>query len=397
MVDLFRYRHWDLVSKRWLYFVISGVMLLAGMFALATRGLNFGVDFKGGGLLTYRIDGRLSSDQSSRLVTELRESLEEQGVVSEVKMSPATAADRGGDSIIILAKLRSKNSQQELDSNREKVIEPTVVTMLGKQQLKIAPGHANQPNSPESIAMIDGSVSKEFIQSAIVALVFGSLLIMLWIGIRYNIGGFGFRYSAGSIIALLHDLLVLIGIFAILRDYLQVNSPFIAALLTILGYSIHDTIIIYDRIRENIRLRKGRTFAETVNISLLETLARSVNTVLTVVLTLLALFFFGGPTLRDFVAALLIGMIVGTYSSIFIASQLLVSWANGKEKLMPTDPQYAIPEPASISDTAPAVATATAAPSAARTEIVTKPAAPPTASREAIQRARQAGKTSKRR
>lgn len=395
MVDLFRYRHWDLVSKRWLYFVISGIVLLAGMISLATRGLNLGVDFKGGGLLTYRIDGRLSSAQSSRFVTELRDSFEQQGVVSEVKMSPATnKKDR--DSIIILAKLSGKNTQQKLDAKREKVIEPTLVTMLGKLQHKIVPGIANQPNSPESTEMIAGSVSDEFIQSGIVALVFGSLLIMLWIGIRYNIGGFGFRYSAGSIIALLHDILVLIGIFAILREYLQVNSPFIAALLTILGYSIHDTIIIYDRIRENLRLRKGRTFAETVNISLLETLARSVNTVLTVLFTLLALFFFGGPTLRDFVAALLIGIVVGTYSSIFIASQLLVSWSKGKEKFMPTDAQFAVPEPASISDAAPAVATAPATPTAPRTVTGTKPAAP-TASREAMQRARQAGKTSKRR
>ena len=224
MVDLFRFRHWDLVSKRGIYFAISGLMLLAGMIALATRGLNFGVDFKGGGLLTYRIDGNLSSKNGSRLVTELRDSLEEQGIVSEVKLSPA-AVDSGGDSIIILTKLSSKNSQNELDLKRDKVIGPAVKATLAKYQHKIIPGLKNQPDSPESTEMISGSVSKELINYGIVALVFGSLLIMLWIGIRYNIGGFGFRYSAGSIIALLHDLLVLVGIFAILRDYLQVKQP----------------------------------------------------------------------------------------------------------------------------------------------------------------------------
>ena len=165
-------------------------------------------------------------------------------------------------------------------------------------------------------------------------------------------------------------------------------------MLTILGYSIHDTIIIYDRIRENIRLRKGRTFAETVNISLLETLARSVNTVLTVIFTLLALFFFGGPTLRDFVAALLIGIIVGTYSSIFLASQLLVTWSKGKEKLMPSDPEYATPGIVTINDGVPAPATGAAI---IDTVVKGQTTTTPTASREAIQRARQAGKTSKRR
>ena len=392
MVDLFRYHHWDLVSKRWLYFTISVIVLLAGMIALVTRGLNLGVDFKGGGLVTYRIDGMMPAGQSGKIVSEIRETLEENGVVSEVKVSPASV-DGGGDSLIILAKLKSRNSQEELDTKISNTIEPTVIEILKSHELSIAPGIAGIENSPESIEMVDGSVSRELIKNGIVALVFGSILIMIWIGIRYNIGGFGFRYSAGGIIALLHDLLIMIGIFAILRDYLQVNSPFIAALLTVLGYSIHDTIIIYDRIRENIRLRKGRTFAETVNISLLETLARSVNTVLTVMFTLLALFFFGGPTLRDFVAALLIGMVVGAYSSIFVASQLLVSWSKGKDKLMLKEGETLAPEATTLA-AKPQPAIAGNAPSGAIPE---KSATTPTASRDAIQRARQAGKTSKRR
>jgi preprotein translocase subunit SecF len=187
-------------------------------------------------------------------------------------------------------------------------------------------------------------------------------------------------------VALLHDLCTLVGMFAVLRFWLQVNSPFIAALLTVLGYSIHDTIVIFDRIRENLRLRKGRTFAETVNISLLETLARSVNTILTVLLTLLALLFFGGSTLRDFVAAMLIGVIVGGYSSIFVASQLLVSWSKGKEReILPVGETMA---GLIAKETIAAPVTAGVAPTVTMTQ------AP--ASVSAVQRARQAGKTAKR-
>jgi len=129
---------------------------------------------------------------------------------------------------------------------------------------------------------------------------------------------------------------VLIGAFAILHK--EVNSPFVAVLLTVVGFSVHDTVVIFDRIRENLKLRKGATFAETTNISLLETMARSVNTVLTVLFTVFALYFLGGHTLRDFALGLIIGMTSGAYSSIFNASQILVVWKKREErgrKLLP--------------------------------------------------------------
>jgi preprotein translocase SecF subunit len=259
--------------------------------------------------------------------------------------------------------------------------------------MALAPGVHNIIGSPASEDRVGKAISNELIYNAIIAIIIGSFLIFCWIMVRYNIGGSGWKYSAGGILALIHDLCITVGMFAILRHFLQVNSPFIAAFLTVLGYSIHDTIVIYDRIRENLRLRKGRTFAETVNISLLETLARSVNTVLTVMFTLLALFFFGGSTLRDFVAALLIGVTVGAYSSICIASQLLVSWAKGKDRVIL--PLGQTLQTATAGAPTPTMAqTVPIAPAASIIPSNGTAAVPPTA--ESIQRARQAGKTSKR-
>ncbi len=413
MVDLFRNRHWDLVSKRGWYYVISALLLLVGVVALITNhaktgeALNYGIDFKGGGLVSYRVEGELPSAQHASIIHDLRTALDEAGVESEIQVSPGGMSS-SGDVIIVRTLLKNMPDEQKndyLNKQIQETITPAVEQVLAKHDAKLAvtilTEKATDPLTGEETdvtkeiktegqEVVTGTVSKELLNNGILALILGTLLILGWIYIRYNIGGFSWRFAVASIIALVHDILTLIGMFALLHNYLQVNSPFIAALLTVLGFSIHDTIIIYDRIRENMRLRKGRTFAETVNISLLETLARSVNTVLTVLFTLLALFFFGGPTLRDFTAAMLIGVVVGAYSSIFVAGQLVVSWSKKQDKVMPS--LLGTPEPA--------LATAGAVPTAAVPMTVAAPSAPvqPQAGpdRDAIKRARQAGKTAKR-
>ncbi|HEX2952015.1 MAG TPA: protein translocase subunit SecF [Armatimonadota bacterium] len=392
MVDLFRYQHWDLVSKRGIYYTFSGLLLIAGLFMLFTKGLNRGIDFRGGGLVTYSVKGQLPDH--AKIIHDLRGELVQAGEAANdqgLKSAEVQIATSGAnDQVLIRTMLIEKSESQQnqvLAKQIETSITPAVTDVVTK---------AGRPAPTlDSKDVVSGSISSELMNMAIIAVILGSLLIMGWIGLRYNIGGMGFKYSAAGILALLHDLAILVGMFAILHNYLQVNSPFIAALLTVLGYSIHDTIVIFDRIRENIRLRKGRTFAETVNISLLETMARSVNTILTVLFTLLALFFFGGSTLRDFTAAMLIGVIVGGYSSIFIASQLLVTWAKGQDRIiLPLGAKVATAA-ASIAASVAQPVTAGSAPSKAPEPVVTMSAAAP--NREAIQRARQAGKTSKRR
>ena len=496
MVDLFRYRHWDLVSKRSIYYVISGLMLLIGIIAMVVNkttsheALNYGIDFKGGGLVTYQLadNTHFSSDnQRAQVGRSIREALKAKGIENEVKMA---VGEQGNGDQIIVTTLLGEGAKEKKGLQLEDEILNTITPIANEEAKKALPGapvadmqviypapavdavmentlidsmeealktkgitgrvkivagengdqlivqsayskdneakteqditatvnaqlQKNLPGTPaiekpstvtfnvvrtESYDVVSGTIKDDLIVRGVLSMVVGTMLIMLWIWFRYNIGGLGLRYSVAGLIALGHDLLTLVGLFALLHTFLQVNSPFIAALLTVLGYSIHDTIVIFDRIRENVRLRKGRTFAETVNISLLETLARSVNTVLTTLLVLLALFFFGGSTLRDFVAAMLIGIVLGGYSSIFVASQLLVSWSKKEQKVILPEgaPVPAMAGAAPLPAKAPiAVASgAAAAPIEPAAAVPSKEAAPAS---EAIQRAKQAGKTSRRR
>jgi protein-export SecD/SecF family membrane protein len=178
---------------------------------------------------------------------------------------------------------------------------------------------------------VSGTISRELTQDAVKAVIYASALIILYLAFRFAIGGFkeGLKYGACAVIALLHDVLVVFGIFAILGYFLnwQIDSLFVTAMLTVIGFSVHDTIIVFDRIRENLQHRqKGESFSDLTDRSINQTFSRSLKTSFTVVLTLLALFFFGSSVIHQFSAALLFGIISGTYSSIFNASVLLVMW-----------------------------------------------------------------------
>jgi preprotein translocase SecF subunit len=167
-------------------------------------------------------------------------------------------------------------------------------------------------------------VSSELIQQAVLLILFGSLGILIWIGIRFG----SIKFGATALAALLHDVIVVVGTFAILGTIfgVQIDALFVTAMLTVIGFSVHDTIVVYDRIRENKTRHAGEPFDQIVNHSILQTFGRSINTSLTVVVTLTALLFFAGASIHYFVLALLIGIISGTYSSIFNASPLLVVW-----------------------------------------------------------------------
>ena len=173
-------------------------------------------------------------------------------------------------------------------------------------------------------ATVGPIVSSELIQQAILLILFGSLGILIWIGIRFG----SIKFGATALAALLHDVIVVVGIFAILGTIfgVQIDALFVTAMLTVIGFSVHDTIVVYDRIRENKARHAGEAFDQIVNHSILQTFGRSINTSLTVVVTLTALLFFAGASIHYFVLALLIGIISGTYSSIFNASPLLVVW-----------------------------------------------------------------------
>jgi preprotein translocase subunit SecF len=176
---------------------------------------------------------------------------------------------------------------------------------------------------PRSITTVGPTVGSELIRSSIILIVIGELFILLYLWAR-----FGFRYGTAAIVALLHDVVVVVGIFAMLGFFfgMEFDALFVTALLTIIGFSVHDTIVVFDRIRENRVRHAGEPFGAIVNHSILQTLGRSINTSLTVVVTLTALLLLGPATIRTFTLALLIGVVSGTYSSIFNASQLLAAW-----------------------------------------------------------------------
>ena len=181
-----------------------------------------------------------------------------------------------------------------------------------------------------SLSTVGPVISEELTQQAALLVVLGSIGILIWMTIRFR----DFRFGATALAALVHDVLVVIGTFAILGTFfrVQIDALFVTAVLTVIGFSVHDTIVVYDRIRENRARHVGEPFERIVNHSILQTFGRSINTSLTVVLTLTALLLFGGSATYYFVLALLIGIVSGTYSSIFNASPLLVVWHNRDER-----------------------------------------------------------------
>jgi preprotein translocase subunit SecF len=173
-------------------------------------------------------------------------------------------------------------------------------------------------------------VSSDLIQQAVILILVGSLGILGWITIRFR----DVKFGVTALVALLHDVIVVVGIFAILGTFfgVKIDGLFVTAMLTVIGFSVHDTIVVFDRIRENRARHAGEPFAEIVNHSILQTFGRSITTSFTVVLTLATLLLFGGSATQEFVLALLIGIISGTYSSIFNAAPLLVVWQEWEDR-----------------------------------------------------------------
>ena len=314
MVDLFRERKWDLVGLRNLWFALSIAIILPGVVFWALRGLNYGIDFTGGGLLTYRLARSVPLQQEVPTLAKVRAAIQRTGIDVRVQLS-GTATVR--DQLLVrtrVVKHAGRSDDEVLTDQQNRLLEAINTVLPGTRAV--------------GAELVTPVVSRELLWNAVKASVAGMVFILLWVWLRYQ----GWKWGLAALIALVHDILVLMGAFAITQR--EVNSPFVAAALTVLGYSVHDTIVIFDRIRENVRLRKGATFAETANISLLETMARSVNTVLTTELVLVAVYLLGGHSLRDFTFAMIVGITVGAYSSIFNASQLMVVFKNREERAL---------------------------------------------------------------
>ncbi len=272
------------IQLRRVWYLISILIILPGLISLATRGLNLGIDFTGGNILEVRYAQPVE-------VEKVRET------VAALGLETSRGIQRSGEKDYLI---RTRHlSQEELDKLLAELARPGQFEILRN----------------ESVGPVIG---RELTSKAILALFIASVLMVIYITIRFE-----FKQGIAAILALIHDTLVVTGIFSLLQ--LEVDSAFIAAVLTIIGYSINDTIIIFDRIRENMRSRaRGESLEDLVNKSLWQTLTRSINTVLTVLFVLVALYFLGGSTIKNFVLAMLIGVVSGAYSSICNASPLWV-------------------------------------------------------------------------
>lgn len=291
-----------LAGKRNLWYVISGALLVPCILSLIFFGLNFGIDFTGGSAWELQFDHPVATESITRIMNDHG--------FSDAKVQQIGNADQNRY-MIRTSEIREGSEQ--------------------KKELEAALGKLGTLNpAGESLSTVGASVGSSLRNRAVFAVAAASVGILLYIAYAFRNTQSPFLYGAAAIVAMLHDAIIVLGIFSILGWLLgvEVDALFITALLTIIGFSVHDTIVVFDRIRENLINKVATNFEDVVSYSIAQTIVRSLNTSLTVVITLLALYLFGGASTREFVLALLIGVIAGTYSSIFNASQILVSWEN---------------------------------------------------------------------
>jgi len=319
----FRNRHIDLVGKQYLWFGISAVVILIGLFSWGFFGLNEGVDFKGGGQLKYLIPTaqRPKNGNDIEVLDKARKALESTG------LEGLRLQITGGDTLLIST---DANTTQGLDQ-QQKLIDQSLTPQFS------VPGKDGKPGEVKLLGrdMVGPVVGKELRSNAIKGVLLGILLIAAWVFMRYNFGGNGFRYATAGLLSLIHDIFVLVGLFALIGHFypsVEIDGSFIAALLTVVGYSLNDSVVIFDRIRENLRERRHDPFKKIVNDSLLETMSRSINTGLTVIIMLVVMYFYGGESIHNFILAMLIGIGTGLYSSIFNASMVLTVWHDWDER-----------------------------------------------------------------
>jgi len=294
----------QIIKYKYIYLIISALILIPGAVFLITKGLNLSIDFTGGSLFRYEFTNEVSRE-------EIKHEFENLGI----KVETISQESQKRYSI------RTKPVETEINNDLKEVLD---TKFNGAVQL--------------SFETVGPAIGKETTNKAFVALFWASLGILFYIAFAFrNIPKpySGLRFGISAIVSMLHDALMVTGIFSILGHYsnMEVDSLFITAVLTVLGFSVHDTIVVFDRIRENLnKMPRNLPFSEIVNYSIVETLGRSVATSLTVMFTLFSLYMLGGSSIKAFVLAMLIGIISGTYSSIFTAAPVLVIWEEYIEK-----------------------------------------------------------------
>lgn len=293
----------DIIGRRNIYFLISGLMILPGLIGLAIWGLNLGIDFTGGSLVEVRLGANPAAAQVRSVFVDAG--------LTDVSVITGSTTDALGKTYLIRTKTIDAGAKSEL---------------LAKL------GSAYGPLTEDRFESVGPVIGRETATNAFLAVLGASVLILLYLSYAFRQVPNPWRYGSCAVFALLHDVVLVVGLWSILGKLfgLEVDALFVTAILTVVGFSVHDTIVVFDRVRENVSRFPGEIFERVVNFSVNQTLDRSINTSLTVILTLTALLLLGGATIRGFVLVLLVGIVSGTYSSIFNASCLLVVWENGE-------------------------------------------------------------------
>lgn len=294
----------NIIAKRKIFYIISAILAIASILFLVVWGLNFGIDFRGGSLIELKFDkgGEVDTQKIEEIFSGYE--FKSLGVQKSASDSVLIRTDEIDDEKFTEIKSRIKTEVGEFEEVRFETVGPTIGSDLRRK--------------------------------AIIAVVVASIVIIIYLAIVFRKvpkPANSWRFGVAAIIALIHDILFVTGLFAVLGHFytsIVVDSLFITALLTVMGFSVNDTIVVFDRLRENLRRLPfdGRNFDYIANESVKQTIARSINTSLTVIVILLAIILFGGETMFSFILALLAGVVIGTYSSIFIATAVLVDWTN---------------------------------------------------------------------
>jgi SecD/SecF fusion protein len=303
----------NFLIKRKVAYIISGVILIGGIGSLLTNGLNYGVDFKGGRTYTVRFDENINAPKVASSLKDLFGSLPEVktfGSANQLKITTKYKIDDNGVTI-----------DDEVQNLLYNGLQQFLPEGINYDQFKGADNDLNV-GIMQSIK-VGPTIADDIKQSAFWAIIGSLIVVFIYILIRFR----KWQYSLGAVAAVFHDVLIVLSIFSIFYKILpfdmEIGQSFIAAILTVVGYSLNDTVVIFDRIREFTNKHTSWPFNRTVNSALSSTLGRTVNTSLTTLIVLLAIFLFGGDSIKGFMFALIIGVIVGTYSSLFIASPIM--------------------------------------------------------------------------
>jgi len=320
----------DFMGKRTYALVLSGLLIAVGIASLVTKGLNFGIDFTGGTLVEVSYHEPVD-------IAKVRQDLGKGGVDDAQVQYFGTAKDIMVRLQVNADKKAAEQSAQVMEALRRPYSEVLVnATQGGGVQHCAGEGGTaiDCKVQMRRVEFVGPQVGEELTEQGGLAMLYALIGILIYVAWRFE-----WRLSLGSVAALVHDVLITLGMFSLVQ--MEFSLPVLAAILAVIGYSLNDTIVVFDRIRENFRKMRKSNAKEIMNVSINQTLRRTVLTSATTLLVLLALFFLGGEVIRGFAAALIIGVVVGTYSSIFIASPLALSLGISREDMMPVQKEGA--------------------------------------------------------